>query len=243
MQNKLILLQFPISHFCEKVRWALDHKSISYKKRSLVPGVHALTTKKHGRSSVPVLLDGASAVQGSAAIIDYLEQRFPENPLTPADPELEKKAHELEAYADNEIGPHVRRLCYHVLLERPDVVVPLFAADESPLVRAGLRIAFPALRKAMRKGMRIDPEGAERSARKVHDALDHLEAVRGGNDYLVGEAFSRADLAACALLAPLWLPSEYGVSWPEPTPHDFAQIIAPYESKLAWARSVYEKHR
>ena len=33
----IVLYQFPISHYCEKVRWALAYKSISYQKINLLP--------------------------------------------------------------------------------------------------------------------------------------------------------------------------------------------------------------
>ena len=40
------LYQFPISHFCEKIRWTLDYKGLSHKTRNLLPGLHVLKTKK-----------------------------------------------------------------------------------------------------------------------------------------------------------------------------------------------------
>ena len=83
------LYQFPISHFCEKVRWALDYKEIPYQAKNLLPGLHVKTmTKLAKRSSVPVLDHEGTAIQNSADIIDYLEQQFPHNPLMPNDPEV-----------------------------------------------------------------------------------------------------------------------------------------------------------
>jgi hypothetical protein len=34
------LYQFPFSHYCEKVRWALDYKGIAYRTVNLLPGFH-----------------------------------------------------------------------------------------------------------------------------------------------------------------------------------------------------------
>ena len=34
------LYQFPISHYCEKVRWAMDYKKLEYKAKNLLPGLH-----------------------------------------------------------------------------------------------------------------------------------------------------------------------------------------------------------
>ena len=36
------LYQFPLSHFCEKARWALDYKSIAYRPVNLLPGFHTM---------------------------------------------------------------------------------------------------------------------------------------------------------------------------------------------------------
>ncbi|HEY9121195.1 MAG TPA: glutathione S-transferase N-terminal domain-containing protein, partial [Marinobacter sp.] len=75
------LYQFAISHYCEKVRWALDYKGLSYETISLLPGQHVKTIRKltGGDSSVPVLDHDGHRVQGSKEIIDYLDETFPEN--------------------------------------------------------------------------------------------------------------------------------------------------------------------
>ena len=51
------LYQFAISHYSEKVRWALDHKGIRYQPVNLLPGQHMATIRKltGQSSSVPVL--------------------------------------------------------------------------------------------------------------------------------------------------------------------------------------------
>jgi len=40
------LYQFQFSHYCEKARWALDYKGISYKPRNLLPGLHVKPARK-----------------------------------------------------------------------------------------------------------------------------------------------------------------------------------------------------
>ena len=87
------LYQFPVSHYCEKVRWALDFKGLKYRKINLVPGPHVRKVlQMASRSQVPVLEDGKVIVQGSAEIIDYLESKYPERSLTPKDPSLAEQA-------------------------------------------------------------------------------------------------------------------------------------------------------
>ena len=58
------LYQFPFSHYCEKVRWALDYKGIAYRTVNLLPGSHFKHLAKLApKSSVPVLRDGAIVMQ------------------------------------------------------------------------------------------------------------------------------------------------------------------------------------
>lgn len=72
------LLVFPHSHYCEKARWALDHKGLAFAEVPLMPGFHMSTVRRYASDTcVPVLLNDGMAVQGSSEIIDYLEQQFP----------------------------------------------------------------------------------------------------------------------------------------------------------------------
>ena len=50
------LITIPISHYCEKVRWALDLLKIPYIEERHVPAFHLLATRKYGGSSVPILV-------------------------------------------------------------------------------------------------------------------------------------------------------------------------------------------
>ena len=58
-----VLYQFPISHYCEKVRWAMDYKGLDYKLKNLLPGLHLRTTKKiAAKSYVPILIDDGEQI-------------------------------------------------------------------------------------------------------------------------------------------------------------------------------------
>lgn len=89
----LALYQFPISHYCEKVRWALEYKNIEYKKVNLLPGLHAKKAKKlTSNSSLPILVHDKTVMNESSKIISYLDQAFPNNSLTPSDQNLKQEA-------------------------------------------------------------------------------------------------------------------------------------------------------
>lgn len=71
----LRLYQFAISHYCEKIRWALDYKNLNHEITNLLPGQHLNTVQKvtsGASTSVPVLIHDNEVIQGSSSILDYL---------------------------------------------------------------------------------------------------------------------------------------------------------------------------
>ena len=97
-----VLWQIEISHYNEKVRWALDYKGVPHRRRAPMPGLlHPLVAlAKTRRPTLPVLeLDGRS-IGDSTRIIGALEHRFPEPPLYPDDPGERRRALELEDFFD-----------------------------------------------------------------------------------------------------------------------------------------------
>ena len=162
------LYQFPISHYCEKVRWTLDYKGIDYEKVNLLPGLHIKHTKNIAKySSVPVLIDGEHTIQNSFDIISHLEESYPQKSLTPKDEELKKQALEWEHYVDNELGAHVRCVCYNVLLDHPEIVIPFFAHEGPWYGKLFLKFGFKKLHTKMRYLMKINDETAQESYKKM----------------------------------------------------------------------------
>src|SRR2546429_8513887 len=116
------LWHITISHYSEKVRWALDYKSIPYRLRAPVPGAHIpvalwLTYGRH--YTLPVLDLGGERIGDSTAIIAALEPRQPEPPLYPRAPEQRRRALTLEEWVDEQLRPDMRRLVFHELGRGP----------------------------------------------------------------------------------------------------------------------------
>src|SRR4051794_40456779 len=171
-----VLWQLQISHYNEKVRWALDYKRIPHTRRSMMPGPHRLITRRlAGVVTSPVMEFGDETVGDSTAILHAIETRWPQPQLIPTDPGERARALELEDWFDEELGPHIRRAVYWELLPYPDSVVPLFTEGSSDLSKKMLRASFPVLRVGMRKMMNIYEEPAARSRDKSVAALDRLE--------------------------------------------------------------------
>src|SRR5262249_29734699 len=141
------LYTFNISHFAEKARWAMDRCGVAYQERVLLPGLHMRKIRRlgQGATSVPALVDGRKAVQGSSAIISYIDERWlePERRLTPAEPELRARALDLERWMDAEIGESCRRFFYHHALPVREFVATLFTGRGPWWGRAFFRLAYP----------------------------------------------------------------------------------------------------
>jgi len=247
------LYQMSISHYCEKIRWALAFKNISYQKVNLLPGMHIARIRKLTQaknSSVPVLeipahtaTEANQVIQNSSDILDYLESHFPANSLMPSDPQLQQEVRDWEAFADQQIGPHVRRCCYHILLQHKKLLVPMLSEGGPWYANILLTVIYPKLTTLMRQSMAIHPAGFAKSQALLDQANQRLESHLQTRDYLVGDQFTRADLAVAALLAPLSRAPGYGIDWPSTLPPELAAIEQRYQRVLHWVNGLYEQYR
>ena len=243
------LIQLDISHYSEKVRWALDHKRAPHVRRSPLPGSHipisfALT---RGESiTLPLLRMDGQTISDSTAILAAIERRYPEPPLYPADPEQRRRALELEDFFDEELGPHIRLLAFHELSKDPERFQAVIArSTPGPVAALGSgAVTYARTYTNLRFGVRSE-QAAEIARGKVVAALDRLEAELGSNEYLAGDSFSVADLSAAALFFPLVLPDEGPVPTDEPPPAGIASFRAPLEERpgYRWVEETFRKHR
>ena len=117
-----VLYQFPISHYCEKVRWVLDFKGMPYRIHNQLPGPHMLVNRvRTGRSTVPILVEDGKAIRGSHAIALHLEAVGSSQRLLPESPVTLAKLDELVRQYDRVIGPAVRRYAYRFITARPEM--------------------------------------------------------------------------------------------------------------------------
>jgi glutathione S-transferase len=202
----LTLYQFPISFYCEKIHWQLDAKGLPYTLRNLVPGLHRRVTKRlAGRTTVPVLVDGATALGDSAKISLYLENTYPAVPLLPPPGPERERARELETWFGDAIGPHVRRWVYgHIIQGKADLGAFMFAGYDAPQVWLRPLLA-PVLKRVLPRVYSIYPPQVEESRVKILEGLDRLEREIGGDPsrYLVGSSLSLADITVASIYAGL----------------------------------------
>jgi glutathione S-transferase len=242
----LELHQFPFSHYNEKARWALDWKGVPHVRESYLPGPHVpFVFWLSGQRTVPVLRAGPETVCGSAPIIEWLERTHPEPPLLPSAPAARTEALEIQRWFDEKVGPAVRRAFFFDFLIDGDYAARCLAHGKGGLKTALYRATFPATRAIMRLDMGVNADGAERARERTAEALDRVAKTAGPDDYLVGDRFSVADLAAAALLSPVAFPRESPVWVAEPHSNALRTWLARWADHpgTAWVRRTFARHR
>jgi glutathione S-transferase len=120
----LELFYYPLSPFARKVRMALEEKQLPYERvfvnlaRGEQYGAAFQRLNPHGK--VPVLKDGAVVVHESAAILAYLDERYPERPLVLTALEARARARALELVADSRFAKVLGPLTLERIAETHD---------------------------------------------------------------------------------------------------------------------------
>jgi glutathione S-transferase len=250
MSERPVLWHIPVSHYNEKVRWALDYKGVEHERRAPPPPSHmavSLWLTRGSSYTFPVLQLDGRAIGDSTEIIAALEERHPEPPLYPADPEERRRALEIEDFIDEEIAPHVRLLAFHEAIKEPDQFGKLAADMLPPALQRGpgRRIAGPFATQFLKLRFRVgDPEAAALARERVEAGLDRIEAELGDGEYLVGDAFSVADLTAAAIYYPLVFPPE-GPQIVMESPAAFEEYRLSFEGRrgFEWVGEMFARHR
>ena len=241
-----LLWHFPISHFNEKVRWALDWKRIPHVRRTLGPDYLPRVWWATRRGTLPVLWLDGKAIGDSTRIIEALERRWSEPPLYPRDESARRRALALEDFFDEELGHPLRAAIVGPLLAHdPDAAVAVLTLGMPARARRTARAIFPAFRAFYRFRHGINAATVEAGRAKMVAALDRIAAELQPSGYLAGDAFSVADLTAAALFAPLVVPPELQYRLPDPLP----SVLVGYRSALGghpayrWVTDMYRRHR
>ncbi|MEM1244860.1 MAG: glutathione S-transferase family protein [Acidobacteriota bacterium] len=245
--RNVVLHQFPMSHYNEKVRWALDWKGIAHRREHYLPGPHARAIEKlSGQSSTPVLALDGDVVSGSAAILERLEADYPEPSLLPTDAAQRREALELQKRFDDEVGPATRTALFSVLMNESAYVAKMFGSPQPAARRFLYRMIFPLARGKVRAAYQTnDRDHVARCEQVAVAALDEVAERSAATGYLVGDSFTVADLTCAALLAPIAGPEHPDMKRPSPRPETVRRYVARFEDHpgVQWVRSTYERDR
>ncbi|XP_023538879.1 glutathione S-transferase 2-like isoform X2 [Cucurbita pepo subsp. pepo] len=146
--SKLVLYSFWQSSCSWRVRFALNLKGLSYEYRAvnlgrgeqLSPDFERLNPLKY----VPVLVDGAVVVSDSYAILLYLEEKYPQKALLPADLRLKSLNLQVASIVSSSIQPLIMLGLLKTIEEK-------FGPEEQlPWAQTNIEKGFNALEKLLK---------------------------------------------------------------------------------------------
>ena len=208
------LVTIPISHYCEKARWALNRAAVEYVEDAHLQVLHRRPVRRAGGGkTVPVLRLADRTLSQSTDIVRWALPELFDGGL---DPTLrERLSRDVEAF--DAFGVHSRRWIYDRVLPARAVVAKYNATGVPDWERRMMPWLMPVIAAFLRRYLKITPASISESRSAIARTLDDVaERLRDGRPYLFGEAFTAADLTFAALGAPLVLPPEYGVPLPDP---------------------------
>jgi len=167
------------SPFYRKVCTQLAEKNIAYETETLSPFTAGDDfTAINPIRRIPVLKDSdvseTFTLSDSSAIAQYIERKYPQNPLMPSDPSAYGKALWFEEYADTEMAGKIGLGVF-----RP-VVFPQLAGKEPDLEAAAITVR-----------------------EKLPAVHDYIESELEGKEWLAGDMFSIADISVAVQYANL----------------------------------------
>lgn len=155
-----------LSPFVRKVAIVLAEKGLSYEPRRGGPG----TTDPEFLAvspfaKIPVLEDDGFVLPDSTAIVHYLEAKHPEPRLIPAEPQALGRTVWLDEFAD------------------------------TILAVAGIKIQMSRIVRPRFLDLPVDEDTAREGEAELPRALDYLESIAPAEGWLVGDAFTLADIS------------------------------------------------
>lgn len=197
----VVLHQFEISPFCQKVAKALRHKGIAFETVDYngITAAKAQALSKVGK--LPVLDINGQRIQDSTRIARYLDEHYPDLPLLyPQDPQQKAQVELWEDWADELLyfyEVYFRVNDADALAQAVAISVVGRPAYERPLVK-------PLLKLALQTQLYMQGLGRMAAADVQAEFLRHLARIDGvlsATGWLVGNSKTLADMAVGAQLA------------------------------------------
>jgi glutathione S-transferase len=236
------LITIPVSHYCEKIRWALTRSQIPFVEERHMPPFHRFATRRVGKQtesiteaehhlspinrfvyrfvggqSVPVLITETGILTSSEEILKYIDAIASEHSkLYPTNPEHRQQVIDLVALFDSVLAPVVRQWFYSYTFNQAQLIQPLWCQGVPWFERVFFPVVFRWMRSNVFQMYTINAESTIAAHERICEIFETVESLLAdGRTYLVGNQFSAADLTFATLAAAVVMPIGYGVTLPE----------------------------
>lgn len=196
---QISLHQWEVSPFCRKVARMLDFKGLAHDTVDYngLRGLRAQRLSKVGK--LPVLDVDGERVQDSTRIARFLDERFPETPLYPADPQQRVLAELWEDWADEAL------YFYDVYFRFTDAevfdrFVGLICEGRPAADRIALKPVFKLAGMTTLKAQGLGRMARNDVYAEFAHHLDRIETALEPTGWLVGKSKSIADIAVASQL-------------------------------------------
>lgn len=243
VSDENVLITIPISHFCEKARWALERTGVPYRERAHLQVFHRFAVRHAGGGrTAPVLVWDGRVLGESAEILEAVSAEAPpELRLFPDDPRAAAEVRALERDFNARLGPEGRLWMYYEMRGRGDLARDYGCTGVPGWQRRLFPLFYPVAVRIIDRSLGVKPETAARAEAVVRTTFDEVaERLADGRPFLCGERFTAADLTFAALAASVLMPPEYGVPLPQPEvlPAQMAAKVDEFRSHPAGAYAL-----
>jgi glutathione S-transferase len=207
----VVLYWMSISHPSQMARKMLDLKGVEYELVNVVPlnqRIHLRLAGFRGGTVPALKLDG-QRIQGSRQIARVLDERWPEPPLFPADPDLRARVEEAERWGEERLQPIPRRLFRYGVARSDELRQWVVRNQRLPIPGLTVQAIRPALEWYVRT---VEADGRRATEATVRADLAALPALLDRVDRLLADgtlALDPPNAATLQILASVNLMGRY----------------------------------
>lgn len=247
-KQKPRLIAIAVSHYCEKVRWALDYLDVDYVEENHAPPFHKKYTSGYGGSSVPVLVMDDKSLTDSQDILHYLDSVDSDKQLYPQETELRQQVETLEELFNSKLGVATRRWAYYYALQKPVFMAIAWGKGASLIEKIKCAIAAPKTFNFLKQNYNATPKGKDTALQDIREVFALVnQRLSSGQKYLVGDRPYAADLTFAALASPVLRPQNHPVYNPQLSklPPEMVAVIEELRATPAGelVLRLYREHR
>ncbi|MEL7030412.1 MAG: glutathione S-transferase family protein [Pseudomonadota bacterium] len=196
--TKVILHQYEISPYADKVRRVLHLKQVDYETSEVLITKQGAARKISPTGKFPAMEWDGETIVDSTDIIRFLNEKVPNPPLIPADPKQKALAHIIEDWADESL--YFYDLAIRCKPNNSKLLADDIAKYESPMIRWLIKRVIPGAAKKIGTVQGLARKDAAVLDREITAHFDALEVMLSDQDWLVGEALSIADIAVASMI-------------------------------------------